>query len=130
MWLAFENFRNRLPALSNTDSFHCNFLFPWITSFSSSTFNFDYFYFLTILISIKTNFWKLWSSCDFFAHFTPNYFFKSFVYLTLDDMAVRSKLQRCNKHYKMKCIYRLFSSTIHFFVLFNSIHKILLILSL
>jgi hypothetical protein len=31
-------------------------------------------------------------------------FFISFVYLTLDDMAIRSKLQLCNKHNKIKFI--------------------------
>jgi hypothetical protein len=63
------------------------------------------------------------SSCDFFAQFSPNYIFISLVYLTLDDMAVRSKLQFYNKHYKLKFIYRLFSSTIKVYVLFNSIKK-------
>jgi hypothetical protein len=54
----------------------------------------------TSLFSIKINFWKL--GC-----------FKL--------------LQFCNKHYKMKFIYRLFSSTIKVYVLFNLIYKILFI---
>jgi hypothetical protein len=39
-------------------------------------------------------------------------------------MAVRSKLQFCNNHFKMKFIYRFFSSILKIYVSFNSIRKI------